>query len=259
MKLVAPEERVHQWRKYLVDDVVSYPLKGVATTPPRGCRPLPEEYVEGQQGVHVHLRVEALGEGGSMGSIGRNLCVIFKRSEVEVKGPGQMGCVGEIYPGADSHLGDVRCSMFVHVVKLMELPEGIRRIFIPSVVRLQSLDDCLRVWVDAPDFVTAFPILHRPLAKDGELQQPRSVVGQGVNANVSEGKLIDEAVESTSEAVEAVPDDEAELRRDGFGKSEVDELLTALSVEMTDVSVRLSLSPLTDLRLKAVQVMGGPS
>ena len=67
MKLVVAEEWVHQRREYLVDDVVSYPSKGVAATPPRGCRPLPEEYAEGQQGVHVHLRVGALGEGGAWG------------------------------------------------------------------------------------------------------------------------------------------------------------------------------------------------
>jgi hypothetical protein len=38
----------------------------------------------------------------------------------------------------------------------------------------------------------------------------------------------------------------------------VDELLAALTVEMTVVSVRVSISPLTNLRLKAVQVVEGP-
>src|SRR5215217_9736143 len=98
MKLAASEERVHQRRKYLVDDVPSNPSKGVAATPPSGCRPLPEEYAEGQQGVHVHLRVEALSEGGGMGSVGRNLCAAFKRTQVDIDGSGQVGRVGTVSP-----------------------------------------------------------------------------------------------------------------------------------------------------------------
>lgn len=59
--------------------------------------------------------------------------------------------------------------------------------------------------------------------------------------------------------MEAVADDETELCRDGLGEFEAKELLAALSVEMTDVSVRFSLSPLANLRVEAVQVMGGPA
>lgn len=148
------EERVHQRRENFVDDVASYPSKGVTTTPPRGCRPLPEEYAEGQQGVHVNLRIETFGKGGDTGGIGCNLCAVLKRSEVDTEGAGQAGNLGNVVPGTDSHLCDVRRSMFVYVAKLMQLPEGIRRELIPSVVRLQPLDDCLRSWMDAPDFVT---------------------------------------------------------------------------------------------------------
>lgn len=71
-------------------------------------------------------------------------------------------------------------------------------------------------------------------------------------------EFVGKVVESGAEVVETVPDDKAELCRDCLGESDVDELLTALTVEMTVVSVRVSISPLTNLRLKIVQVMGGP-
>lgn len=242
---------------HVVNDVALYPSKGDAAIPPRGCRPLPEGYAEGQEGVHVHLRVEAF-DNRHMGGIRRDLCAVFKRTEKDVHGAGQMGHVGKVSVGGDGHLRNVRHSMLVHVVKLLQLPEGVRRELVPSIVRLKTLDDCLRVWVDAPDFVAAFPFRHLPVAKDGELQFSRSVLGQGVDADVRQREFVDEVVESGTEVVQAIPDDEAELRWNGFREFEVDELLTALSVEMTDVSVRFSLSPLAHLRVEAVQVMGGP-
>jgi hypothetical protein len=72
---------------------------------------------------------------------------------------------------------------------------------------------------------------------------------------VGEREFVDEVIEGRAEIMEAIPDDETKLLRDGFREFEVDELLAALSVEMTNVSVRFFLSPLTNLRLKSVQVI----
>lgn len=101
--------------------------------------------------------------------------------------------------------------VLVDVEKLVELPEGIVGELLPSVVRLQLLDSCLRSWVDTSDFVTAFARLHFPVTKDGELQQTRSVVRQGIDANVGDGKLVDQIVEGRTEVVEAVPDNQAQF------------------------------------------------
>jgi hypothetical protein len=205
---------------------------------------LPEAYAERQEGVHVHFRVEAL-RGRGFGCVRENFCAVFVRPEIDVDCSGQEGYIGKVGVGGDGHLGNVWRSMFVHVVKLVELPERIGRELIPSVVRLQTLDEYLRVWMDAPDFVAAF-------------QPPRSTFGQRVDAEVGEREFVDEVIEGRAEIMEAIPDDETKLLRDGFREFEVDELLAALSVEMTNVSVRFSLSPLTNLRLKSVQVIGGP-
>ena len=47
----------------IANDMAVQPSKGKAAIPPRGCRPLPEGYAEGQEGVRVHFRVEIAGEG----------------------------------------------------------------------------------------------------------------------------------------------------------------------------------------------------
>ena len=70
-------------------------------------------------------------------------------------------------------------------------------------------------------------------------------------------EIIDEIVEGGAEVVETVADDEAKLCREWLGESDVHVLFAALAVGMTDVSVRFSLAPLTNFRIKTIQVIGG--
>jgi len=72
---------------------------------------------------------------------------------------------------------------------------------------------------------------------------------------IGDDEVVDEVVEGGAQVVEAVADDEAKLCRDWLGESDVHELLAALTVETTVVIVCLSLSPLRNFRIKAVQVM----
>jgi hypothetical protein len=79
----------------------------------------------------------------------------------------------------------------VNVGKSVELPQrAARRKLIAFVVRLQPLGSCLRVRMNTPDFLAAFPGIHHPVAKDGELQTFSSVLRQGINAIVGKGKFI---------------------------------------------------------------------
>lgn len=74
---------------------------------------------------------------------------------------------------------------------------------------------------------------------------------------VGDDEIIDEIVEGGGGVVETVADDEAKLCRDWLGESDVHVLFAALAVGMTDVSVRFSLAPLTNFRIKTIQVIGG--
>ena len=73
-----------------------------------------------------------------------------------------------------------------------------------------------------------------------------------------DSEFIGKVVESGAEVVETVADDEAKLCWNWLDESDVHELLAALAVNMTDVSVRFLLCPGTNFRVKAVQVLGGP-
>ena len=101
-------------RENFVNDVVSDPTKSEAAVPARGCRPLPEGYAKGQEGVHVHLRVEPLSKSGDAGGVSCNLCAVFIRAYGNTDGAGQAGNFGNICVGIDGHVRDVRHSMFVH-------------------------------------------------------------------------------------------------------------------------------------------------
>lgn len=70
-------------------------------------------------------------------------------------------------------------------------------------------------------------------------------------------EIIDDIVEGGAEVVETVADDEAKLCRDWLGESDVHVLFAALTVSITEVSVRSSLAPLTNFRIKTILVIGG--
>ncbi len=57
--------------------------------------------------------------------------------------------------------------------------------------------------------------------------------------------------------METVAGKEAKLCRDWLGEFDVHVLLVALAVGTTDVLLRFSLAPLTNFRIKTIQVMGG--
>jgi hypothetical protein len=162
------KERLKVWENH-VGDMTMQHTKGNSAIHPFGWRPLPEAYAKGKQGIHVRFRIEVLSESGGSRGIRRNLCAVFKRAQVDSDNAREVGCVRRVGVGLNSNLRDVRYSMFVHVGQLVELPEGVRCVFIPLVVRLQPLDNRLRVWVDAPDSLLAGTRTHGFRAKDGEL------------------------------------------------------------------------------------------
>ena len=89
------------------------------------------------------------------------------------------------------------------------------------------------------------------LAEDGELRV-FDELGRGRVAMMSDDEVVNEVVKGGAEIMETVADDEAKLCGDWLGKPDVYELLAALAVDKTDVSVRFSLSPLKNLRVKCV-------
>ncbi len=127
-------------------------------------------------------------------------------------------------------------------------------ILVPSVVRLQTLDDCLRLWVDAPDFITAFPGIHGPVDKDRELRLSE-FVGQRADVEVRNSQFVDEVVERGAEVMETVANNGGESRRHGFEEFEHKQLLAALRVEIGEETVGASFEPDSGFGFEALQVV----
>jgi hypothetical protein len=150
-------------------------------------------------------------------------------------------------------------AMLVQIRKSVELPEGSSRVLLlPSEVRLQLLDDCLRVWMDAPDHLPAFTRLEGFRSEDGEGQRFGTIFGQGINPGVSGGEFVDEIVEGGMEVVEAITNDEAKSGGRVLEDFEINTLLSALRVEFGDVTVRVFFDPSANIGVEALQVLPRP-
>ena len=131
------------------------------------------------------------------------------------------------------------------------------RLSIPSTVRLQPLDDCLRNRCDAPDLAHTFAEKLRFTGKDGELRVAGDAPRQGT-VSVGSGEVVDEVVERRAKVVDAVADKESEFGA-GLPKDLSDDaLLAALLIELDVGSVRVFFAPPTDFSFDALQVLRGP-
>ena len=110
-----------------------------------------ERYMQSELSVHTHVRIQRRGEPEP-----RDLCAVFKRAEenlvAELAGDASRQAVCRI--GKD-RTSEMKHLMLVDVRQLLENPERMSFDVLASVVRLQSLDDCLSVWLDAPNLLQA--------------------------------------------------------------------------------------------------------
>lgn len=110
-------------------------------------------------------------------------------------------------------------SMLVDVVHLTKNPEGITfHCDIPSVIRLQSLDDCLRFWRDAPDLVKRLPFSATPsverVALIADRESGRIVIREfsGI-ASIRDG--VNDVVQGRPEVVNDIPNNCAPVQERG--------------------------------------------
>jgi hypothetical protein len=147
--------------------------------------------------------------------------------------------------------------VLVGVGKLAEHPEPMVRELVPSVVRLQTLDDCLRGWCDAPDLIHAFVQEVVSVFEDGELRIFSDALGQRV-APTGFGKVIDEVVEGGPHVVQTLPDDKSEFGGRVFKDFNLYELVSSLRIEFCVNTVRAWFEPPTAFAFEALQVARGP-
>lgn len=217
-------------------------------------RTFPERYIQGRGALHIHFRPSV---GGRV--IPQDYCAFYNGAKVGPYGEGVE--VGEVdSDGADIKDPQVGESVLVFDRKIVKYREDVRsRVLskVPSSVRLQFLDDCLRSWVDAPDCVTAFSGVHRPVGEDREFRSPE-VARQRANVQVPDSQLVNEVVQGGAKVVQTISGDSGELRRYRLQEFDYHQLLASLEVEIMEEVVRLSLEPSSGFFFKALQVIERP-
>jgi hypothetical protein len=257
---MAREER-GEWREHRVDDVSMEGVKGIPDgNEQEGVRnPLAEAYVEGCCEIHVHFRAGTV-EGGVLG----DWCALIK-----IAGKGIDVVDGDVLAREERYSTEPiqghgrRKPVLVYDLKLIKLPQAVAAKPVPSIVRLQPLDDCLGTWVDAPDHVVEF--LQRLRAfdlggvrrEDGEPGSPLNVARQR-SLRLRKSKSKCEVVEGGAEVVDAVPGDEAQASRRRFEHPRPYDLLAALVIEFGPKGVRACLTPGSQFRFKALQMVERP-
>jgi hypothetical protein len=118
--------------------------------------------------------------------------------------------------------------MLVDAVEVVQNPQMVGPVGVRSLVRLQSLNDCLRIWVPSADLAEAtsrgrgsvppelvkVPVSHaqgaRPIfvPEDRELGGLREVTRQ--RAGMCGGEAVGQEVETRTEVVEEVADEHAD-------------------------------------------------
>lgn len=160
---------------------------------------LTETYVEGRCEVHVHFRA-GLVNGGVAG----DWCAVFNQSKDWLDFVGS-----EAFDPEGNRSGpekrDVRQAVLVLDGKLVELPKGVIGSVVPSAVRLQPLYLCLGAWGDAPKHAVEFA---RILLEEDRKRGIAFDAGGHWPALAGDGELNDEIVESGTQVVDAVTDDE---------------------------------------------------
>jgi hypothetical protein len=245
------DERRHNHLVYESGDMIEYPLDAVPLNDIGGT--LTERYAEGRGLLHAHFRVATERNDNF-----RDYCAVIKRFREELDSPDVTPVRAE-----DGELGRCGCRqmrqpVLVAVGEHAKNPEGAGRSkLIPSVVWLQSLDDCPGVGMDAPDHAFTLVVEFGLGLEDRERGFPFDVARQRF-PGVGDGEFVSEVVEGASEVVEAVPDDGGE--HDGRGREDFgpDQLAAALDIRLGPNSTRIALTPDSLLRLYGLQVFGGP-
>jgi hypothetical protein len=210
---------------------------------------LAEAYAEGGVEIHLHFRA-VLDEGGVAGE----WCAVFNRTPAH-----EFDFVGCVVAGSDEAKGlgrekdEVRQSMLIHVVKLVEPPKGVG--FgepLPSRVRLQPLDYCLCAWVDAPEHVVEFARIL--LDENGESGVGFNLTGHRPLTK-GDGEFKNEVVESAPEVVEAVSNYETEFGGRCVKHFNPHDLLAAVNIGFGPCSVRAFFDPGSTFGFKALQVI----
>jgi hypothetical protein len=215
-----------------------------------------EAYGKQRAEVHVHFAVGYAGDRFVAG----NYCAAFHRTRCPLNldaAENSEACV--IYDSARrKHQLEVGQAVLVYVGKTVNNPERVACTPIPSTVRLQHLDSCLRSWNRAPDFAFALTSKGPFVDADRKRRVVSDFIGERLSLVGSDGEFIGEVVESGADVVDAIAKHEGEASRRLLKDLNLNNILASIRIRFVDKTIWLSFAPPSPFVLHGLQVLPRP-
>ncbi len=172
-----------------------------------------EDYLRGRIGVHAHIKVRIVGASDPPHDYCIRYQVDTKRFHSEDENilwpvPDPSSAISSRFNRADG-----KRAVLVDSVQFVNLPEWVRGGVVPSLVRLQLLDDCTRGRSDTTNLLRFDCRVPRLSAEDGKFRTDDVLIPH--IRRESQCECHSQVIESRPEIEKAITNDCAEPQRDG--------------------------------------------
>ncbi len=208
-----------------------------------------ESYVQGILEIHAHIRFKVRDS-----RVAGEFCAAFYRPEDEVRPTFPLALRHKLGRYRKEATGrkhyEMQKSVPVGPSKRMKHPEGVEKESVPSMIRLQSLDDCL-CGGRAPDLERLFREKLVSFREYGEGEVLLDLFGE----RLREGEGVDEMIEGGAEVVDTLAGDETELGGRGLQEFDPNDLLAAMFLEIDGNEVGMGFDPSSDFGFQLMHVL----
>ncbi len=248
--MIAPSQQPFKIRDYNRTDTIDRSGERVNYGASVHQRTFIEGYIEGEVEVHLHFLVRING----CGSVPRKFCAVLQREgdRGQVKGNEVKVFSTEAEPNK-SRSGHMSEAMFIISVKHMETPQRVC-CNIPSVVRLQALDNCLTGWIDHPKLPLPPAVKLGASLGNKEL----TVLGDWLRERSTlpfEGELIHGIIKAGPEVMDTLSDEDSPFGRRLLPNHGSNHILPGIGVEFVRGAVSILFDPPLDHEREGVQVL----
>jgi hypothetical protein len=246
-----PRKKVHEWgQNFLVNVPVDLSEYFEYGTPGDGS--FFENYVGLRRDIHVHGSARVNGANGAP----TKFCAVYHlRADALDEHLLDVEIVSSDAQASELRDGEMEQPVPINAGQLVELPQRIVGKAIPSLMRLQLLDDCRSVWAERPDLSPAFVVAHRPVPEDRELDFLRDIGWQGPRMRFRQG--VGQVIEGGSHDEERVSQDERE-DSGGFVGLQPHDLAGANWLRFKDHAVAIRCVPGCNLIFEYLELMLRP-
>jgi len=214
------------------------------------CGPVVDGYINNRLSVHLH----ACAVLGTDNSITCEFCIRYAQvstAELDILDTAERRkcCIDAMLRAHSKQ----ESAMLIDILELLKQPKPVRYCCIPSVIRLQALDDCLDRKGDISDSAESASIEPIGRYKDGKHGLSRLFIRQ--RSSVRNREVIDQMIQHTPEIVEAVTDQLGNQTWRLVDSIKPNDIVSSFRIDFVRDSVRVSQLPTGNLINKRLQVL----